>query len=139
MLFFQDGPYIGQGVNCRRAPFFLRVVFGDELDALDQLEDEPGPQERITVYIRIEKPATGIACSRGRGGKGCQPFIVANYRLYDRQPNRETMRSREAWQTWCLAEQGRAKLWLLAQPDCDLLAFAQAQQMNMGPLFGDKR
>ncbi len=101
MITFLDGPAEGARLNLRRAPIFLRVVLdaSGEIDALDQLDDEPRPTEAIHVYSRTGPPSRGIACTRGHG---CHPFVVAEYRYWQGQPSEDVLRNTEKWQAWCL-------------------------------------
>lgn len=77
----------------QRAPFYLRVVIGPrgKVDALDQLEDEPGPRETIHVYYRVSEPI--FACVR----RGC--YLLADYR-HAAGVNGERFRDSDAWRTW---------------------------------------
>lgn len=96
---FIDGPAAGKRLELRRAPYYLRVVINraGEVDALDQLDDEPKPDEAIHVYYESTNLGSGIACSRG---KGCRPFNVNEYRLNAEQPTDEQARDFEKWEAW---------------------------------------
>lgn len=130
MLFFHDGPHAVKALDCARAPLFLRLVDSVELDALDQLDDEPDALERITVYYRIDEPVRGTMCSRHRKKCGCQPLILANYRVYDRQPDDRTARDRAAWREWCMGEQSRAQLWNQCHPIDKMIAISKAVERD---------
>ena len=101
-----DGPAADVELELRRAPEFLRVVinFNAEVDALDQLDDEPKPSEKIYVYRLTGEPSHGIACSRG---KGCKPFVAADYSLYRQQPPDWIVRNQENWRRWAMAAHDR--------------------------------
>lgn len=101
MIQFVDGPACGTALELRRAPIFLRVVIAADgsVDALDQLDDVPQPRETIHVYRLRGSVFRGIACSRGRGGRGCQHFLAARYVLHDSQPG-EAVRDNAAWRAW---------------------------------------
>lgn len=111
MTKFLDGPARGQILALKRAPFFLRVSqkprpvqFGKEWDALDQLEDEPWPEETLFVY---ELAAfTGMAHVRRTGGGGWYP--IAEYRICPVQPADSEMRTTAAWHAWTAAHADRA-------------------------------
>lgn len=106
MIKFLDGPHGGQSLILTRAPFFLRVVADQagKIDALDQLEDTPKPEETITVY-RIEGNA-GIAhfdrVVNGRRQGIWSAF--ADYRYHREQPPDQTLRETDLWQQWATRE-----------------------------------
>lgn len=66
---FVGGAADGQSLEFNRIPNFLRAVCGvdGKWDVLDQLEDDPGLGEEISIY-RLEPGETGHICGRGRGG-----------------------------------------------------------------------
>jgi hypothetical protein len=100
---FIDGPALGVTLNLNRAPAFLRVVLDgmtQEWDALDQLDDVPGPTEDIYVYLLDGDVSTGFACSRGPGSSGCRRFWHADYRYYAQQPTQEELRNYDFWSLW---------------------------------------
>ena len=102
MFHFMGGPADGKALDLERAPLWLRVVVGPagELDALDQLDDQPAAEETIHVY-RCTYSSRGIACSPGRG---CRPFISARYVYHEVQPSEGTLRDRAAWKAWAEAQ-----------------------------------
>lgn len=95
---FVDGPAEGKSLLLRRAPKLLRVTRSDagEIDALDQLDDRPKPNETITVYERVTTPSTVHINMRG----GCGRYQIADYRQTSRQPDDATARSTAAWRAW---------------------------------------
>jgi hypothetical protein len=99
MIRFRIGPADGKILELRRAPLFLRVVVDSDgtVDALDQLDDEPKPTETIHVYRRDGEAGRGIACTRG---KGCVPFVTADYIYHHEQPTDDEARNRERWVDW---------------------------------------
>jgi hypothetical protein len=105
MTTFEDGPAFGQTLLLRRAPFFLRVTFSPERkwDALDQLKDQPEPEETITVYRKVRESGWVHLCGRGRGAVSGR-FVIAVYRLHGEQPADETARSIREWRKWCEAQ-----------------------------------
>jgi hypothetical protein len=82
----------------KRAPLFLRVVTkGKSIDALDQLEDTPKPDETIFVYKLIgTMGAIHLNRSGGRGGF----YQMATYRFLSDQPQDAEVRETDAWQAW---------------------------------------
>lgn len=100
MIQFLDGPAEGETLMLRRAPHFLRVVISPRgnVDALDQIDDEPRPRERIFVYRLASTPSRyHIRCSP-RSSSGM--FMQAKYRLFDPQPADEVLRDTKEWQAW---------------------------------------
>lgn len=112
MTTIHDGPAQGAKLTLQRSPIFLRVVRkpGGEWDALDQLTDEPAPDEEIHVYRRIGEPTTAHIDGRDpKTGKRYGRWMsFAEYRLHPEQPGDAQARLRSSWQEWC-NEQG-AKL-----------------------------
>lgn len=102
---FINGPAHGIHLNLGRSPYFLRVVKDprDRWDALDQLADEPSPQEEIHVYRLASKPMT--AHIDGRDAKTGKRFgrwmSIADYVYHDEQPDDRTARNTDAWRAWC--------------------------------------
>lgn len=105
MTRFLDGMAEGQTLMLKRAPFFLRVVMhAGKFDALDQLDDEPAPNEAAIVYLRQPgAQASAIHLNVGRGKAGGGWFTRADYRLSPVQPADDIMRSMEGWRQWCQA------------------------------------
>ena len=58
MTTFQDGPAKGKILMLKRAARFLRVVVDGSgtVDALDQLDDQPGADEKIYAYEITARP-----------------------------------------------------------------------------------
>jgi len=105
MTRFEDGPAAEQVLFLQRAPLFLRVVeSAGKLDALDQLDDEPRPGERIHVYRRHGVAGAAFvdySGPRGRTGMRCS---VARYRYVNPQPAAGDVTETAAWRTWCAAQ-----------------------------------
>jgi hypothetical protein len=96
---FLDGPAAGVTLLLGKAPFLLRVVKGEEWDALDQFDDEPRPGEEIFVYVRVTTPTTvHVDFSRPRRGGWYQ---AADYRLCAIQPTRKEAEDAGEWRAWC--------------------------------------
>jgi hypothetical protein len=103
MTRFEGGPAKGQTLMLRRAARFLRVTESalpesgkTKWDALDQLDDQPMPDEKLHAYEIVGQPVMafidGTKC-RGR-------YAIATYRLVVPQPDDTSMRTTEAWHAW---------------------------------------
>lgn len=95
----------GDVIALQRAPLMLRVVISRlrcgrlHVDALDQLDDTPGDQERILVYRRQQEPESiGMFDSSQYRG----PFAQWNYHYLAEPPDAE-VRATEAWRAWAAA------------------------------------
>lgn len=110
MTTFTAGPAKGKTLMLQRASIFLRVVVGPdgEVDALDQLDDEPRPDERLYAY-RFSKDGGSIhinSCdSRGHRNGGF--FRIAEYSPVEPQPADDQMRTQAAWVAWTRASYAR--------------------------------
>lgn len=104
MITFRDGPAAAVGsLLLRRAPVYLRVVVDEtdgKVDALDQLEDTPGPSERIYVYRRVGGISASHICYRGRNKHRSGWYAVAEYEHVP-EIDGESVRETEAWREWC--------------------------------------
>jgi hypothetical protein len=105
---FVDGPAAGVKLSCARAPLFLRVTHEVDgsgtstFDALDQLSDKPKPSEAVHVYIKAKDHGSVHYCGRGKDGKRFgRTEQMADYRLYQHQPDDIVLRHNPAWQAWC--------------------------------------
>ena len=100
MTTFREGPAAGHVLMLRRAPQFLRVVVapGNKIDALDQLDDQPGAREAIHVYEIEEYRGTVHISCRPRSNSGS--YVHATYRHYDPQPADTEIRETAAWRDW---------------------------------------
>jgi hypothetical protein len=99
MTTFLDGPAKGKTLMLRRTPKYLRVVVDQDgaVDALDQLEDAPRPDERVFAYILQEnKGSVHLNMGRGRGGF----YTLAGYKLISPQPDDTLLRANAAWRRW---------------------------------------
>lgn len=107
MITFTNGPADGKTLMIRRVPFFLRVVSravtnGVELDALDQLEDTPQPDESIHVYLRQPGTKANAVHLNLRGKSGSGWYARGSYKLSPVQPVEDVyMRDALAWENWC--------------------------------------
>ncbi len=103
MTTFQDGPAAASTLQLRRAPKFLRVVVdGDEVDALDQLEDSPRATEKLFAYVIVENHGMIHINARDKRGRRCGGYYaMAKYALVEVQPADEIMRSKSKWRNWC--------------------------------------
>lgn len=100
MTHFEGGPAHGQTLMLKRSPFFLRVVEDKgAFDALDQLDDQPRPGEKLYAYRR-EGEARMVHVNTGRKpGGGFYP--MATYRFMTPQPSESDMADRDLWRQWC--------------------------------------
>jgi hypothetical protein len=122
VLTFRDGPLAGKSVLCRRAPVYLRAVIAPDgqVDALDQLGDEPDAGEVLHAYVRIGAAGNLHVDGTDRQGRRFGRWYASGeYRLCDPQPDDATMRDRDAWRQWCLDRQAerRAAPLLVELPD----------------------
>ncbi len=102
MIEFLDGPAAGETLMLRRAPLLLRVVLSPrgKWDALDQLADVPGPDERLYAYHLISKPQpVHLKMNKGSGW-----YVMAQYRVVLVQPDDPVMRQIASWRRWCLEQ-----------------------------------
>lgn len=112
MTRFLDGPAIGKTLMLKRAPFFLRVTVSESrekktFDALDQLEDQPRPNEDLFVYEMVGKPGScHVRC--GNGGSGF--YMVADYKMVEVQPEDIILRDTAKWAEWVDQEAKRRGL-----------------------------
>lgn len=112
MSTFLDGPAQGKGLMLRRAPLLLRVVIDEtdgSVDALDQLDDTPGPSERIHVYKRVSEAQTVHLCARGKARGASGWYQMADYQHLPTVDG-ERLRETQAWRDWCESEEASALL-----------------------------
>lgn len=104
MTRFLDGPAEGKTLMLHRAPFFLRAVQAPDgtWDALDQLDDEPKPDERIVLYQLEGEPTWMHVCRSPRSQSGM--YRGGTYRLAANPPDEATLRDRRKWQWWANTE-----------------------------------
>lgn len=109
MSYFVDGPAAAVNLMTRRAPIVLRVVQNSKgnWDALDQLDDEPGPDEKIYVYQLHEPPTSMHLCCRGKSKGASGWYQIGKYYFLSEQPADEHLRTRQAWSNWCDANKER--------------------------------
>lgn len=111
MTKLEDGPAAGNVLNLRRAPLLLRVTItpAGEVDALDQLDDEPAPHEAIHVYLLGREPMTGFVDGTDkRGRRFGHQITIAAYFHYERQPSDADARDSQRWQLWCQENRNHA-------------------------------
>jgi hypothetical protein len=104
MTTFIDGPACGQRLMLRRAPYFLRVVeLNGKWDALDQLADEPEPNEKLYAYEMVGMPSFAFVDFGGKQKhlSGC--YVFAQYKLVPPQPDDIDMRLTDRWRVWARA------------------------------------
>lgn len=105
MVTLHNGLAHGQTLLLKRSPILLRVVINphNETDALDLLEDEAEEDEDIYVYkIRKNPKPSWCHLNLGRGKGGV--FRVADYDIYEEQPEDKILRNNELWSKWALNE-----------------------------------
>ena len=111
MTRFTDGPAAKQMLMLKRSPLYLRVVQNakGKFDGLDQLTDEPGPDEQVCAYrlVSVDGWAMVDWTENGKRRGGC--FPSATYAVVAEQPDDATMRDTAKWRAWCYAEQAKAK------------------------------
>ena len=92
----------GTTLMLKRAPRFLRAVRNarGDVDALDQLDDEPQPDEQIIVY-RLEGEVGSVHIQGARGRGRCGWYTTAQYRVVDPQPEDADVRETQPWRNWC--------------------------------------
>lgn len=117
MTIFIDGPASGQVLKLQRAPVFLRVVedtWTGKFDALDQLYDNPQPDEKIHVYI-ITGQAGMVHVDRRNPETGKKEglwFVSASYRYVGDVAADDEVRLFQKWQDW--TEQNRGLVDVLS-------------------------
>ncbi len=106
MITFLDGPAAGQTLTLQRTPVLLRVVHvGENVDALDQLDDLASSNESITVYRMTDAPSHCHVDYRDpkTGRRRGEWRRMATYAVLPEQPDDATLRDNEAWKAWCRA------------------------------------
>ena len=101
MIRFLDGPVAETSLELLSAPEFLRVVRDPSgvVDALDQPDDEPTPDEEIYIYKRRGEPShIFVDWHDGRGRKG-GVWLSADYEFCE--ASESDVRTQEAWNAWC--------------------------------------
>lgn len=107
MTTFQDGPAEGSHLCLARAPVFLRVVVNaaGAIDALDQLDDVAGEDEKIFAYRIVGGSGSVHVDGRDKSGKRFgRWYRYGDYKLVATQPDEATLRDNKAWAEWCLAQ-----------------------------------
>ncbi len=112
MTTFRDGPAVDHTLRLRRAPIYLRVTLdrAGTIDALDQLDDRPRPDEALFAYIKTSDD--GMVHINSRDSKGRHTggfFAMATYALIEPQPDEATMRSQAMWVEWTVHDHDRRK------------------------------
>lgn len=101
MITFDDGPAAGVVLQLERAPLFIRVVIDrhtGEVDALDQLEDQPRLGEAIHAYRRVGQVDRYHVRAARKSESGY--VLQAHYQQHEEQPADHIGRDRASWQHW---------------------------------------
>lgn len=115
MIAFHRGPAHDVTLSLTRAPFLLRVTQeGKKFDALDQVDDEPRPGEKLFVYVLVDGPIRAFVRRSKPHGSGL--VLIAAYRYLEEQPKDEDMRTAERWTDWCKANAERLGFKKPAEP-----------------------
>lgn len=112
MIRFIDGPAEGVELRLLRVPVLLRVVRspGGKWDALDQLDDEARPRERIWLYVCCTKPTWTHIKAAKPSESGF--YFDADYRLCWMQPDDAVMRDNARWAEWCESVRDEVELFV---------------------------
>lgn len=99
MTKFLDGPAMGTTLMLKRVPKMLRVTeVNGVFDALNELNDEPHPDEKLHCYV-MSQYLGSVHVNRGKGKGGF--YQMAEYKLRQQQPTDAEMRDNKAWGDWC--------------------------------------
>ena len=94
-------------LSLERAPRFLRFVMvgskWETLDALDQPDDAPTPEEKCYAAEQVDSSNVHLSCRSPEGRRYGRWEKTATYKLVDDQPAQEVMRDWEQWAKWCEA------------------------------------
>jgi hypothetical protein len=101
---------MGKTLLLKRTPLFLRVVIGADgsVDALDQPDDEPRPDERLYAYrFSADKGGAFVDGRDDRGRRIGGAYRITEYSPVEPQPGDDEMRTRARWVAWCEATHAR--------------------------------
>lgn len=106
MTKFLDGPAADVVLLLGRAPHFLRAVqdAAGKWDALDQLTDEPRPDETVVVYELVRGPWRAHISRSVKGRRVCSWHEGGEYRVLAEQPPDSIVRDRAKWRQWAADE-----------------------------------
>lgn len=103
-VFLQHGTSRGP-IHLARTPRFLRfVIQGTDwlsLDALDQMEDTPAPDETVIVAELVSRGNIHIDGADKRGRRTASWVSTATYKQVHNPPPREVAADTQQWQAWC--------------------------------------
>lgn len=107
MIRLLDGPAQGT-YAARRGPLYLRAVTvveqdGGGSDVLDELDDTPHPDERVSVYRRSTPLSHVHLRMGGRSRAGSGFYAMADYR-HVADVDGEMLRDTEMWRVWVRAQ-----------------------------------
>lgn len=101
------GLRVGPTLTLSRRPKYLRfVAVGEDfeqLDALDLLEDEPKPHEKIYAAVLVERGSLHVDGKRN-GKRFAEWLDTADYELLAEQPSDEVLRDAAKWQAWAISQ-----------------------------------
>lgn len=102
MTRFEGGPAHDEVLMLHRSPKLLRVVISPRgrVDALDQLDDEPRPKEKVSVYERVGEPFRVHIRMSPRSASGY--YAQATYKYLDEQPAADVIRDTHGWREWAV-------------------------------------
>jgi threonine dehydrogenase-like Zn-dependent dehydrogenase len=107
---FADGPASGAALTLARVPRLLRVVIdaAGEVDALDQPEDRPHPDERVCVYAIRQMTRCIVCCRQRRNGHRCSRSTIVQYQHHPGPtPGNHVLRDTAAWAEWMKQQEDR--------------------------------
>lgn len=104
-------PMFRKSLQLSRVPKYLRFVCqnigkpGREWDALDQLDDQPKPEEEIIAAVLVDRTSVHLDGVNKATGKRFGKWIEeAVYEPTAVQPPDDTLRDTAKWQAWCEAQ-----------------------------------
>lgn len=103
---FYPGPKVkAVYLTLQRAPIFLRLVVDatGTVDALDQPDDSPKPDEKIYTFVRVGDFGTVHVDRTVEGRRVGEWYKSAEYTCHSEQPPDEVMRDTGRWQEWTKA------------------------------------
>lgn len=107
-------PLFRGSLSLRRVPKYLRFTCrgigscSRQWDALDQLDDEPEPGEKLFAAVLASQ--SSVHLDRTVRGRRVGEWIpTASYDLVPNPPAQEILRDRAQWQQWCVDQEAKSK------------------------------